>query len=143
MKTKTDNKDTQNNYSNRWEELKKFCYLQGDFQSAVVLHRTKCPTNPPPVRRALLFEYLMHKTAGTKEPLLQFGTTEPVLDNTVSVVYCARDWKCKKELTKFGGSMILLVKSYQDLRGYCTIPCTACIEINGRGGGTPGFWRSC
>jgi hypothetical protein len=35
-------------YSARWLEFKKFCYLKGDYQSATLAHRTKCPENPLP-----------------------------------------------------------------------------------------------
>jgi hypothetical protein len=67
-------------YSARCLEFKKFCYLKGDYQSATLAHRTKCPKNPLPFQSHTFVEYLDFKYTDAGTVLKQHGTELPLLD---------------------------------------------------------------
>jgi hypothetical protein len=89
------NAETLREYHNRWEEIKKFCYLIGDYESAVLLDRKNNKVvNPLPVKPKTLCMYMEWKTYDKKIDLTKYMSTELALDVKGNKIPCSNSWHC-------------------------------------------------
>jgi hypothetical protein len=117
-------------YHNRWEEMKKFCFLLGDYESATLLDRKLCPRNPFPLKPETISLYYQFKTGALDKPLSQFNSSEKHVDILGNVVYCRDDWHAPGPIYKFRSSLHLLHEAYDNLRGVYFPKCPDCITAN-------------
>ena len=116
----------------RIEDLLRFCYLVGDYESAVLLDRSnpKCPKNPLPLRPMTLMSYLDYKCGFLGETLVYNGkdVTDP---GTNAPVYCTGVWKCHTNIDRTGSVLRnALGNLHESLQGpyFCT--CPECLRIH-------------
>jgi hypothetical protein len=83
-------------YHARWEDMLKFSYLRGDYQSATLLHRKKCPRNPYPLKPSTVAEYYDYKLLDQGRPLMAYGTEKQAVDVEGNPMFCQGLWHSKK-----------------------------------------------
>jgi hypothetical protein len=75
---------TEKGYKDKWKEIMKFFYMIGDYQSAMLVDREKCPTKPLPFRPEGFAMYLDYRCCepGTllKKPDVQCISTTGVVN---------------------------------------------------------------
>jgi hypothetical protein len=67
--------DTVACYERLWTEMRKFFYLIGCIQSAMLVDRHRCPTKPLPFRPGSFALYLDYRFGKAGDPLLQPGSS--------------------------------------------------------------------
>lgn len=144
--TRTDSASasTLKNYSERWQDLLRFCYLRGDYQSACILVRATCPKSPFPCKPQTLAEYVEYKSFDTAKVLNKHGTNVPALDVQGNLIYCIDAWHSPQPIMKYMAAILKLHKYYAHLRGDYVEACTDCCNLNmveiSSGTST---WKSC
>lgn len=142
--SKRANADTMKSYHARWLEMRKFCFLIGDYQSATLLYRTMCPRNPFPIKPETVVEYYDYKTNKKGTKLLNSVTKEPRLDITGQPIYCVESWHAPGPLQKFKSSLRVLHEAYDRLQGPYQPVCVDCQKFNTHGGeNSTGVYGSC
>jgi hypothetical protein len=117
-------------YGARWLEVKKFCYLKGDYQSAALCHRTKCPVNPLPFRSETFMEYLDFKYTVAGTILKKHGTELPLLDVLGRTIKCQGTWHSPELSDKIRSAVYCLHNAYENLRGNYVVKCPTCVSIH-------------
>jgi hypothetical protein len=99
-------------YSSIWNDVRDFCILIGDFESAIIVTRTCCPGNPLPILLETLCACLRFFVFDKGEPLLYFKL--PVKSFfTGQPLHCAGLW-CSVVSINLFQSAIRKVHEYYD-----------------------------
>lgn len=134
-------------YSDRWEDLLRFCYLRGDYRSACILNRRICPSNPLPCKPETLAEYIEYKSSLSDTLLNIHGTTVPALDVLGKPIYCQNAWHAPTPIMQYLAAILKVHKYYEDLRGMYVEACIECKNLNTYEIANPTqtgtVWRSC
>lgn len=117
-------------YTERWQDLLRFCYLRGDYQSACILDRSCCPENPLPCKPETLAEYIEYKSSPTATLRNKYGTTVPALDVLGNQIYCRNAWHSPTPVQQYLAAILKLHKYYADLREGYIEACVDCYELN-------------
>jgi hypothetical protein len=104
-------------YHQCWDELKKFCFLLGDCESATKLDKELCTRNPFPLKPETLSMYDRFKTGAANIPLNKFNFTKSTTDTLGNIIFCSNDWYAPGPIYKFCSSLHLLHELYDNLRG--------------------------
>ena len=135
---------TYEQYVGRVEDLLRFCYLVGDYESAVLFDRNNCPKNPLPLSPDTLKSYLDHKCGFSGETLVYKG--KAVTDPGTSIpVYCTGVWKCHTNIDRTSSLLRTGLGSlHESLRGDYLSKCPECWRIHHSvPGRAPGTYGSC
>jgi hypothetical protein len=122
---------TINEYRQRWVELRKFFFMIGDYQSAALCDREKCPANPLPIKPESLCMYLDFKFGENGTKLLKHGTADAaMLDVSGNQILCQGEWNCPDNADKIRTAVHCLHNAYENLRGPYFHACQACAAAN-------------
>ena len=124
----TDNQNTLKDYSNRWADICRFCMIIEDYQSATLLNRTLCPSNPFPMLPSTIAQYFDYCTLPKGQPLLKSGSTEQVLDGSGTAVLCTGRWNAPINIEKCKTAIDLLHTKYDNLNGPYRPTCEICLQ---------------
>lgn len=122
----TDNPNTLKDYSNRWADICRFCMIIGDYQSATLLDRTLCPSNPFPMLPSTIAQYFDYCTLPKGRTLLKPGSTEEVKDISGNTVECTGRWNAPINIEKCKTAIELLHTKYDNLNGPYRPKCELC-----------------
>ena len=75
-------------YEQTWNGLRYFCFLTGDYTSAMLLSQEKCPIDPPPMLLEAAIHYPRLRVQKVGNPLLHYQTGQPVLDINGHPIKC-------------------------------------------------------
>jgi hypothetical protein len=141
--SKRANEDTMKEYHQRWVELRKFCFLIGDYQSATLLYRTMCPRNPFPIKPETVVEYYDYKTNKKNSVLLNSVTKEPLLNILGEPILCVESWHAPGPIQKFKSALRVLHEAYDRLQGPYQPVCIDCQLFNDVGESSTGLYGAC
>ena len=136
-----------------WQGLLDWSIANQDWESGIILHRTSCPTNPPPVNLDLAIQYMRYRTYEKGTLLRNHKTDEPFLLDGVPVLCCG-DWRGVSSVGIFRSALTKLHRHYATTKGDYVERCTECTKIpleDARKGegcrmhpGNPNYWpRGC
>jgi hypothetical protein len=138
-------------YEHVWKNFADFCFLIGDYESAMLPSRGLCPDNPIPVklRTAVLYMQFRVNKAGT--PLKDLKTGELIHDVDKKVVYSVGDWRSESTVGIFRSAMSKVHSHYETTKGPYVEACSECGKLSkeavcrGEGcirhPGDPHYWR--
>lgn len=137
-------------YESIWKGFRSFCFLVGDYGSAMLPSRDVCPANPFPVDRLTAEMYLDFRCK-KQMPLRHPTTHEPVLDVDKVPIITIGDWGGESSVGLFRSAISKLHKHYETTKGEYAEPCNECKKIpiericSGEGcrdhPGRPHYWR--
>jgi hypothetical protein len=139
---------TKNEYRTIWNQVRSFCVIREDWQSACILTRHMCPLNPLPVKPSTLCEYMRFKYQKPGTIVCEYGTQTPVLvvhgtgEEDVEVLLAIGDWHAPMVINKFRAAMKYLHRMYVHLREAYVPRCEYCLAIN-QTNPVPGFYGAC
>jgi hypothetical protein len=139
---------TKEEYHQIWNQVRSFSVLREDWQSACILTRHMCPTNPLPVRPSTICEYMRFKYQKPGTIVCEYGTQTPILvrhgsgDEDVEVLEATGDWHSPMVINKFRASLKYLHRLYNHLREGYSPSCDFCVAIN-QENNVAGFWGAC
>jgi hypothetical protein len=106
-----------------------FCFVIGDYRSAMILCRDDCPSNPFPValRTAVHCLHFCVMIKGT--PLLDMHTNEPVVDRFGNKMICVGIWTALSTAINFKSALAKVCSHYDTTKGEFYTPCLACESL--------------
>jgi hypothetical protein len=115
-------------YETIWKGFRDFCFLLGDYESAMLPDRDLCPANPFPVDRLTAEMYLDFRCKKKLE--LKHPTThEPVLDVNKNKITTLGDWCGFSSVGLFRSAISKLHKHYDTTKGEYIEACMECKKI--------------
>ncbi len=129
----------------RWREMLEFCFLIGEYQSATILERNKCPSNPLPVLPKTIVEYLYFKTLSVDTVLLDSVTREPLytVEEEPKKIMCVNQWKEKGAIDKYKAALSTLHSVYPEYCGAYSDVCKYCVIAHNKHQRKSGDFGSC
>jgi hypothetical protein len=131
-------------FHRRYHEMYKFAILIGDFRSACLLDRQKCPINPFPLSEDFLDKYLQFKFRSTDEFVMDEQTGQRVVATDGTFVPCTAKWHSPTQVQKILAALTALHRNYESTKGPYVPFCQSCIDINNsHPSDKVGFYPSC
>jgi hypothetical protein len=142
---------TVDRYKVVWDLFRDFCFLIGDYESAMLPCRGLCPANPLSVNvdTAIAFLNFCCQEKGTF--LLHHKTNQPVRDRKRNALRCRGNWTGHSTPGIFRGALSMLHKAYPNTRGTYSEMCNNCRALGPRKvcrgigcidhPGDPHYWR--
>lgn len=129
---KNANTGTIREYHRRYTEMKKFCFLIGDYQSATLLDRSRCPSNPYPMKPETFITYLDFKYGRKGSHLMEGDQLEgnQVKDIKGNPILCQGTWESPGMTDKIRAAVDVLHKAYEVLRNDYVPSCRTCMSMN-------------
>jgi hypothetical protein len=139
-------------YKCYWNGLRDFCLALGEYDSAIIMCRDICPSDPPPVKLDVAIHYGRYKVQEPGTPLLHYETNAPVKDKDGNPLYCVGEWTGRSTVKDYGSALNKLHDHYESGRGDYIQECKECCLIplarlkKGEGCrkhlGAPRVWRT-
>ena len=117
-------------YESVWGPFANFCFLLGDYESAMLPLRMQCPGDPFPVKMETAVLYMQYRVKMKGELLKHHKTDQPVKDMKGSQLVCLGDWKGKSSLGIFRSALSKLHSKYETTKGVYTELCGDCRKID-------------
>jgi len=122
---------TEKAYKAKWKEMMKFFYLIGDYQSAMLVDREKCPIQPLPFRPDSFAMYLDYR-CGEPGVILKKPNGEDLLDVKGNAIKVIGGWNSPASMYKIHAAVLFLHEvAYPDS---CGGPyhnnCVECERLN-------------
>jgi hypothetical protein len=124
------NDQTIKEFHGRYSEMYKFAVLIGDYRSACLLDRKKCPVNPFPLSEDFLDKYLQFKFRPTDAFVMDEQTGAKVIATDGSFVPCTAKWNSPGQVQKLQSAISALHRNYESTKGVYIPFCQPCIDIN-------------
>ena len=124
---------TQYAYENCWKEMARFFYIIGDFQSAMLVDRKICPTDPLPFLPESFCLFMTYRCAQRGLPLLHPKTGKQVKsDVDGTLLTTVGGWNAPSMLGKMHSSVLFLhEQAYPETcSGAYVQGCTKCMQLN-------------
>ena len=127
-------------YEQTWNGLRDFCFLTGDYTSAMLLSREYCPADPPPMSLEAAIHYPRFRVQKEGDPLLHYQTGQPVLDIINGrPIKCRGDWRSANGLDNYRSSIAKLHSHYSTTQDKTyEESCPACVAM-----GLPAIQQGC
>ena len=124
---------TKKSYRDIWNELLRFFYTIGCYQSAMLVDRSICPTRPLPFRPESLALYFTYRCATKGVRMVHPITKLPVRDlHTNRQLRTVGGWSAPSMLYKAHAAILFLHEKMYPLS--CSGPyqaiCSACVQVN-------------
>ena len=146
-------------FTSYWDAIRRFAGRLGDFQTATIFDRKRCPADPLPAKPETIALYFRWKT-GQKDEVLKDSKGNPVYqtgllnstEKSTVPIKCVFDWHCPSNIDKNLAAINALHNAYKHLKGNYRDVCTDCRKANslkegqycfGPGSEAPAQWRSC
>lgn len=128
---------TRASYRGLWKEMKKFFYLIGDYQSAMLCDREVCPLEPLPFRPESWAMYLEYRCGEVGQPVLNplnKHSTEPMQTVEKTPLLCIGGWGSPDSLFKVHAAVKFLheIAYTSSCGGAYKTDCQACANKNSR-----------
>ena len=104
-------------YEYLWKACRDYCFLTGDYVSAIILCRTQCPSDPFPVTLDTAANALRFFVQKKGIPLLHHRTNQPVLDLKKQPIQCVGVWKSKCTVILYRTALTKLHNHYPGTTG--------------------------
>jgi len=98
---------TEKAYKDKWKEMMKFFYLIGDYQSAMLVDREKCPNKPLPFRPDSFAVYLDYR-CGVAGTTLKKPNGDAQLDVNGRQILVIGGWKSPSSMYKIHAAVLFL-----------------------------------
>jgi hypothetical protein len=138
-------------YKAVWKGFADFCFLIGDFDSAMLPTRALCPERPPTVNLQTAKLFLQFRVNEKGKPLQDLKTGKTVLDVNGQAVNCLGDWTGQSSPGLFRSALSKLHSHYDVTKGPYVEACPECQKIElgaackGEGcmhhPGSPQYWH--
>jgi hypothetical protein len=139
-------------YEKHWNKLLDFCLLIGDIESAIIVYRANCPSDPPPVKLDTAIHCLRFFTFKQDEPLLHHRTNRPITDLLGNPLMCCGQWRSFHTISLYRTALTKVHSHHDTTQGDYIEACDDCKALgmegikNGQGCvrhiSAPRFWRS-
>lgn len=113
-------------YTPYWSTLRDFCFLVGDYKSAMILCRDDCPTNPFPISVQTAVHCMRFCVMEEGSSLLDKDTNEPVQDINGNAIKCVGIWRAASTLKGYQSALSKICSHYDTTKGEYFKPCGAC-----------------
>jgi integrase len=129
MANDSSTRSTIHRYENVWSGLLDFCIEVGDYDSGILLHRDKCPSDPLPIKVETAIHYLRFHTTKAGVPLLHFQTRLAVNFRNEAPIVCRGDWSGKSSIGIYRSALSKLHSFYESTKGVYLQRCEGCAAI--------------
>jgi hypothetical protein len=119
-------------YETVWQGLLDFCIATQDYESGIILHRPKCPSDPFPVSLDTAVHYMRFRIHEKGSPLLHYETNEPVCDPNGNQLFCRGDWQGSSTVGLYRSALSKLHNHYESCTGPHAPKCARCADIGSR-----------
>ena len=116
-------------YEQIWRGLRDFCFLMGDYQSAMILCREQCPADPPAVALGTAVKYLRFRYLEKGETVKDPFTDEVVKDRHGNVLKSRGDWNASSSSGLLRSALSKVHSHYDSTKGEYMEECVACKKI--------------
>jgi hypothetical protein len=122
--------DTITRYRSVWRSLYRFCFLVGDYESALLLSDTKRPANPLPMKEETVRLYMQFMTKEEGSVLNNPTTLQPVTDVLGKPIKCIGRYTSPKSLAALQGAISKLHSHFESTKGvYQDGKCSDCHQL--------------
>jgi hypothetical protein len=126
------NAKTVGNYENLWAEMRKFYFLIGDYQSAMLVDRKRCPKKPLPFRPQSFALYLDYRFGTPGGFLIEPGTGNHLKDVRGRDITIVGGWTSPSSCYKIHSAVLFLHRTAypETCGGPYVVNCPDCESLN-------------
>jgi hypothetical protein len=117
------------------KHLGNFASRIGDYRTALICDRKKCPHNPHPANPKTIIEFYYWKFYTKGATLMDSETNAPLNDILGRTILCTGDWNSPSGIDKANGALRMLHDAFNSCHGTYQEPCTDCLSENMPGTG--------
>ena len=112
-----------------WKHFLDYCFLVGDYESAMLPARSHCPADPLPVKSKTAKQFLAFRCLEKGDMVKNTMTNQPVKDIDGNVLISVGDWKGESSVGLFRTALSKLHSHYDTTKGEYTEACAECQKI--------------
>lgn len=116
-------------YEHIWRAFLDYCFLVGDYESAMLPARNHCPADPLPVKSETAKQFLAFRCLEKRETVKNTMTNQPVKDIDGNVMISIGDWKGESSIGLFRTALSKLHVHYDTTKCEYTEACAECQKI--------------
>ena len=118
-------------YGRRWKQIRRFCLLIGDYQSALLCDRKLCPDRPLPMNPSTVCAYLAYMCTDYGATITDYKTGKPLKDRIGNYVKGTGKWNDPGNVQTTQAALKKLHHLYMHLREAITYSpaCEECIAL--------------